>query len=316
MNTLYSKVNKQEKIEFRSEDIHKDFEPMIYDITCPICIQIVILPISCAECHKLICKDCMSNWFLKSQRCPHSNNHNFKELNNTLAKNFLDKIKFNCPNKKIGCNKEIFYEDYIKHCKSECQYEKYMCNGCDMQGTKSIIESHVKLCDQIEGQCEFCKASIKLKYLSNHKLYCDERLMDCEPCKLKIKQSNFALHKFNCPEKVIECEFCNKSYPKKLEVDHTKELCFGEIKRSHKVYVNQLLDKIKEKDKLIEDLQNKIANNNIASTSKQGKCEWCGVIKELKYCCSLCKETWYCLIDCMERDKNFHKDKCIKLRKI
>jgi hypothetical protein len=312
MNNMYIKVVNQELNCIKSEDIHKEFKPLEHDITCQICLNIVLLPISCAFCQKLFCRNCMDEWLLNNKKCPFD--HIFQEAKIIFAKNILDKVKFYCPNKTLGCNKEIFYEDYFKHSQSDCQYLIYKCNGCGTKGNKNIIESHVKLCEQIEIKCEFCKASIKNKYYYSHLSLCDERLMECEPCNLKIRQKEFAKHKFNCPEKILECEYCDQKYPKKIESNHTKEVCFKEIKRIHKAYVNTLSEKLKEKDQIILDLQNQIKVDAKKTNELKPICDNCFLMtKPLNFCCS-CKEKFYCSYDCMERHINVHRPSCKTLK--
>lgn len=62
---------------------------------------------------------------------------------------------------------------------------------------------------------------------------------------------------------------------------------------------------------LLVDLQQKYKSFsfNCPGIPKEGKCEGCYFVKELKSICA-CKKVAYCTDECRQNDWKYHEDKC------
>jgi hypothetical protein len=244
MKNSYSRVISDEILPIQTNSICDDFKHMEYDIKCQICLNVVYPePACCGICHKLFCKSCINDWRKKRDRCP--NDHKFKEKKmNPLEKNLLEGIMLNCPNLYLGCTKNIKYGNYLKHLDSECEFTIFNCNGCNLVDTKRIIMMHVNLCEEVDDICTYCSLDIKRKYLSDHIQNCNERILECDDCHKFFKKIEIENHKNNCEERTIMCFYCKKEMKKKLELFHSKDICFS-----------QILKTLKEKDYMISKLE-------------------------------------------------------------
>ena len=81
-------------------------------VTCQICQNILIDPLICFQCQKLFCKNCIDK---NNATCPNKCNELYlkKYLRTT---DILSKLKFKC----YKCQKEIYYEEVMKHQDENC----------------------------------------------------------------------------------------------------------------------------------------------------------------------------------------------------
>jgi hypothetical protein len=146
MESLYFKLDLKDKLVIDTNSLANDCKGMVHDITCQICLNIVYpVPVSCSKCYKMFCKTCIDEWKVIKNRCPNGCEYEEAKVNQMIL-NLLNKILLSCSIK--GCTKKIYYEDYLKHI-DMCESRNYQCKGCNLKGSKTIIASHVNLCDEI-----------------------------------------------------------------------------------------------------------------------------------------------------------------------
>jgi protein-L-isoaspartate(D-aspartate) O-methyltransferase len=277
MDSLYSKVSTENSNFIDPCNISNEFQAIVHDITCQICLNIVQPPpISCASCFKMFCKTCIDNWVRISKRCP--NNHNYVEFKNILAINMLSKFSFACSIK--DCGKQILYEDYFEHL-NKCDYGSYQCSACKLIATKLNIINHVNICDQIEENCKFCLGKFKRAIINSHIIICDERLIECEDCKKIFKFKELENHNSKCLEKKIKCGNCHMEFKRKAEKKHFKKICLIETKKlldQKLLIIESLENNIEKKLITIENLEKKLNNyedqiGTLKEENKRLKCE-------------------------------------------
>ena len=104
------------------ENIVKDelFEALKESVICPLCEELMIVPMECSVCQNLYCEKCIEKWKKKGGTCPHQcSNSEFKKV--IEKKRMISKIKFKCIK---GCGAEILFNDITNHYNSECYKKK------------------------------------------------------------------------------------------------------------------------------------------------------------------------------------------------
>jgi hypothetical protein len=104
------------------ENIVKDevFKVVENEVICPICFELMIVPMICIECQNLICQKCIEKWKQKGGTCP--NGCKVFDFRKVIEKNRkISSIKFKCIK---GCGAEIPFNEIENHYKSECIKKK------------------------------------------------------------------------------------------------------------------------------------------------------------------------------------------------
>ena len=106
----------------------------IENLICPICLNILINPISCNSTKKShsFCEECINKSLENSDKCPLFRQV-FEFGINQKVKKLLQKLKFKCIYAEEVCPKILDYSIYFKHIDKcgfrnllyECQIEKY-----------------------------------------------------------------------------------------------------------------------------------------------------------------------------------------------
>ena len=156
----------------------------LYDLLCPICLNILKDPISCSSnknSHSF-CKKCIDKYLKQYNNCPTCKG-NFGYIENKEIEQKLSKLLFKCVFYEEGCKTLITYLNYFKHineCKYrtkdilyECQVEKYNYltknfDLCNHKGNLKEIEEHFKFCAFLQYNCIFCKENILSINLKDH----------------------------------------------------------------------------------------------------------------------------------------------------
>jgi len=220
------RIKFDEKEYIDPKNLTNEFQSMVHDISCQICLSIVHPhPVSCGKCFKMFCRSCLEGWMKTGKKCP--NNHDFTELKNILAYNMLNNFILKCPNDE--CSKLITYESYLNHLEI-CDYSLYECLGCRLSENKLIISDHIKRCDQISENCKFCKKVFKRVELPAHLEICDESIILCVDCNANYVRKEKETHFSRCPEKIVSCENCDLKYKRKFTENHTDKECIKELK--------------------------------------------------------------------------------------
>ena len=151
----------------RENVINKDD---LFDLTCPICLNILKNPISCSTSNHshCFCNQCINKYLKDSNKCPMCKNIFEFQINEEIN-NLLNNLLFKCPFYKEGCNNTIKYSEYFNHinnCKYktnilyECQVKKYNYKNkefekCLYKANLNEIEKHFKLCALLKYKCIF-----------------------------------------------------------------------------------------------------------------------------------------------------------------
>ena len=104
------------------ENIVKDdvFKANKNEVICPICFELIIVPMLCTECQNYFCEKCIEQWKQKGGGCPfRCNSFNFIKVKEKNRK--ISSLKFKCIK---GCGAEIPYNEIENHYKTECFKKK------------------------------------------------------------------------------------------------------------------------------------------------------------------------------------------------
>ena len=74
------------------ENIFNKDEPILKDLECPICLNIIWDPFECCDCGKIFCYLCIKNAKKKKDSCPTCRKSPFQGRNAKSVKTFFNKI--------------------------------------------------------------------------------------------------------------------------------------------------------------------------------------------------------------------------------
>ena len=202
---------------------YKDFDEIVQEVECPICLQFPLEPIQCSKCLKVFCEKCQVN--NKCAMCREL--FEKKELDRVL-KNILGKLLLKCRNceKHLKSNK-IKVSEYINHLKN-CDYSDYQCLICKkiIPHSKKDCLEHAHFCGYSDSFCCYCSKNIKKYLKKEHETKCGEELVQCEFCEEKLERKKIDNHKKNiCLMRIIKCHDCHENYKFKDFDNHLKEEC-------------------------------------------------------------------------------------------
>ena len=218
---IYKPNNQINKIDTKL--FLKDFEEIVQEVECPICLQFPLNQIQCSQCLKIFCKECQIN-----EKCPNCRNEfKPKELDRTL-KNIIDKLLLKCKKcEKFKKITKIKTSEYINHL-SNCDYSDYQCLFCKkiIQNSKQKCYEHAHFCGYVDSYCTYCKKTIKLYIKKEHEIKCGEEIIPCEFCNIKFERKKMENHLKNyCLMRIIKCDKCNENY-KFIDFEkHLKDEC-------------------------------------------------------------------------------------------
>ena len=174
----------------------------IQDFECLACFHIVNDPIVCAECEKLICKECLGKWWQeKSSRdklCIHCKKTFYELFMPRIVRNTMNCINIKCPNKN-SCGEIFEYQNLKKHLES-CKYtkRKALCNYCctefETSNEGKEISLHVLNCPLALVKCEFCNQEIHKNKINNHKKFCNQKFTKCPDCLVSLDVNEYIKH--------------------------------------------------------------------------------------------------------------------------
>ena len=104
----------------------KNIETIKNILKCKICKNILLNPYDCSKCGNTFCYKCINN--LKQNNLPCPFNCKLFEITPSSfgLKKILNQLKFDCINKKNGCNEAISYTEIEKH-ENNCPYNLVKC---------------------------------------------------------------------------------------------------------------------------------------------------------------------------------------------
>ena len=156
----------------------------IYDLICPICLNILNNPKSCSSKNTShsFCKNCIDTYLKAKNTCPICKNQ-FNYKINYKIESILISTKFKCKYNNYGCKTILNYYQYFKHINEcnykfknlqyECQVEKYnyknkIFEKCLFCSKIENVENHFKICAFFVYKCLFCNKNILSINLKEH----------------------------------------------------------------------------------------------------------------------------------------------------
>lgn len=218
----------------------------IGDITCGICLNIFVRPIT-LKCNHSFCTSCYNT--TGSLKCPICNYANWTE--SIINYNSPNKIKQLLEKVNIDCN----YCNKIHNLVSECRQELYKCKFCnqiidnnDKAKYEHLYNSKYKKC-RILKKCRFCDKDIFISEEIYH--YCENKKVKCQDCNIVYACSSIDLaqkHAIECKikkkrhsnpkqETVIDydmCSYCKLKIPSHVNMSTHEKKC-----KKKNVYVHQ-----------------------------------------------------------------------------
>ena len=201
----------------------KDFDEIVQEVECPICLQFPLEPIQCANCLKIFCEKCQIN-----NKCPFCRYSFVKKELDRILKNIFGKLLLRCPNcDKYSKSNKLKVSEYISHLKS-CDYSDYQCLICKkiIPHSKKDCFEHAHFCGYSDSSCCYCSKALKKYLKKEHEVICGEELVECEFCEGKMERKKIENHTKNlCLMRIINCKDCHEDYKFKDFDAHLKEAC-------------------------------------------------------------------------------------------
>jgi hypothetical protein len=208
-------------------------------ITCSFCYNIVNTPVMCKnrDCSRLFCQQCVINFMSINniRECPFRCQAGKLEVEG-IPRNLrliLEGIQLNCLYKE--CDSEIHVKDWEIHNKEQCMFIKMECT-CMFVGRREEMISHLKNCENFNGECIFCKKLFKFQELFDHTVKC-EQTEECSLCKERIERVKIKEHEQNCLNYELECNFCKYIYKKSDQLNHDLNECFENTNKYNKFHL-------------------------------------------------------------------------------
>ena len=258
-NEYYSLIPFQSPtVGIKYENIFNKNEPILKDLECPICLNLIWDPYECSDCGKIFCKICIEKTKEKKNSCPTCRKSPFQGRYAKSLKTFFNKIKLNCIYK--GCNEHPEYSEYISHLK-KCKFSLYKCNnpGCDYQDSLEKMEIHSTECKFLLVKCQYCSKEINLCNIESHEKTECTQIIICPKCHLKMsKDIYYSKHRKND----IDSKECQKEQIQKQKNEIKDLLNKSEtLKRKYTKEENEYkskLSKLKNKLKVETDKNEKL----------------------------------------------------------
>lgn len=171
------------------------------DLSCPICLGVLVNPVECAICETAYCEGCLGKY--GKSKCPMkcSDELQIKKKCHKIIRNGLASLKLKCRFQTYGCRRSFNYDAYLTHV-GVCDHRVMPCiaySKCSKMDKISEIHEHQDVCGFVEIQCEYCKTP----YLRNQK---DK-------------------HMRRCKEKIDMCRWCNEFMDHRALKSHESKYC-------------------------------------------------------------------------------------------
>lgn len=134
----------------------ENIKPVISQITCYMCLDIVMNPVECKACDTIICTECLEILKIAGKKCLYSKcQGNFKKANKFLRET-LSALIICCK----FCNSEIHgHDNYVNHLKNSC--DSYQRTSGKKEQFLSNINNLTKQTEKLSEKVEKTKASIQ-----------------------------------------------------------------------------------------------------------------------------------------------------------
>lgn len=176
---------------------------------CQICLQVPnpLTAVEHADCGKLFCLPCISNWIRSSRQCTNCKGpflNSSPNLSITLKRLILSILVLcpNTPSSDAKCPWEGEWEELQQH-ERECPYALIPClYNCGKEIMRRDMGQHTKVdCPNKLVPCNFCKKNVNLNLLKEHEYNCEfnmEAVINCRyaaaGCEARFKRRDRAVH--------------------------------------------------------------------------------------------------------------------------
>ena len=122
---------------FVVSDSDPNSELVIKNLTCSICLNVLIEPVQDGDGHTF-CRKCIKTWLETNSSCPMDRKHltanDLKDAPRNI-KNLLCELKIYCDFKQNGCNEIVKWESLENH-EGECEFNLKKIIKCEHCGTE------------------------------------------------------------------------------------------------------------------------------------------------------------------------------------
>lgn len=130
---------------------------IIQNITCGICLHVVVNPFTCDICDHLYCEKCLFAWREQNDMCPYKCTSPVFKQASRFVLDILGTLVIKCAGK---CKQEYSYEQYLMHAPT-CTSEAVHCYNCGHTCQLSQIVTHNKLYSKTMSDNEKLKAQLQ-----------------------------------------------------------------------------------------------------------------------------------------------------------
>ena len=253
---------------FVLEDFAEDCQPMIRELSCPLCKGILFIPVV-DHCGHMYCKECYEKYYVPNRKCPVNPN----EVLTCSEPRVLEGVQriietkiVKCRNRERGCQWTGPVKDFQEHQEKFCKKQLVGCpnKDCHLKFMRENFEEHTKNCEYREEECEDCHIKLPYKKLGDHHTICPKFKLPCpQRCGMIIMREEISSHceevcensTVGCPYRKIGCEatFLRKELNKHIEEYSSKHMiCLFESIQDFKKEMISLIEK------KIEDIETKI----------------------------------------------------------
>lgn len=219
-----------------------DFNDIIEEIKCPICLQISLESEQCSQCRAIYCKKC-----IKEKKIKHCSScrkiYKGSKLDRVLE-NVMGHLLIRCENCKKFGNLEFKVKlSQIKEHLKKCEYSSYQCLICNKKFFNSQHDCilHSFSCGYSDVNCTYCEKKIKAYKKDVHEKKCAVEEIECSQCHKNIERKNMKKHKNEeCIYREITCKDCNEKYI--LKDGHTKEKCLTNQNELLRAIISENID--------------------------------------------------------------------------
>jgi hypothetical protein len=260
--------------------VNQDELPLINYLECPIDNLISMAPVMCRKCETCFCQDCIENWKKKSNVCPmRCNPIELINIDKTILKQQLDKVRLPCANFKLGCFNKLLVREVAGHEKI-CEYRGVKCEKCQETVPMIGLLYHLyESCKKNAVNCFICNTSLNLNNFLSHIQICEANSAVCKICVQPI--DNPEIHDKICSLKIINCQKC-KLPETQSEILNSNHRCLNDcdlsnlntyLKSLHSRYEISINEIIGKQDEKYKDFLKKFGDINNEIIKRE--CEKC-----------------------------------------
>ncbi|CAF1341476.1 unnamed protein product [Adineta steineri] len=180
-------------------------------VQCRLCQGIVLNPVACKNCEKVVCSTCIHNLnATKSEPiCPYECTSYIERPCPKTISHILSTLNILCQYKPNGCPEIISYTKFEEH-EKECNYQLSTCIGCAEKIIRKDYEEHESQCPFVLLTCDQCSTSFQRKDTDLHtSIECLRIQLQQQTLKIKqleIKESEQQIKIDSMQQKVQEYE--------------------------------------------------------------------------------------------------------------